>query len=312
MHLTNKEKYATIEDRLPLFFKPWYLDAVTQDGDWDVSIVMSEKLVLGVWPYFVKRKYSLTYLTQPHLTPFLGPLIFNDDIEKRTTLLSREKKILGQLEEQLPQTSFQVIQGHPSFTYWNPLAWKGFSQTTRYTYQLDLTQSEDELKSQYDRKIRHTLKAKQIEIREELNVALLYDLTIKTFQRFNQAPPFGKDFFMLLFNELVTHKACFQLVAVVDDIAKGSVLIVYDEKTAYLLITGREDDIPNGLVAKLIDKAIFKSKELGLDIFDFEGSMIESIESFFRSFGGKPTPYFKLFRAKNKMIDLLLQVFNKR
>ena len=45
--------------------------------------------------------------------------------------------------------------------------------------------------------------------------------------------------------------------------------------------------------------------------FDFEGSMIESIERFFRGFGAEQTPYFhitktpsRLFRARQALADL--------
>ena len=36
----------------------------------------------------------------------------------------------------------------------------------------------------------------------------------------------------------------------------------------------------------------FTRKELGLNQYDFEGSMVQSLEQFFRKFGGTLTPYY--------------------
>ena len=39
-------------------------------------------------------------------------------------------------------------------------------------------------------------------------------------------------------------------------------------------------------------------KKMGLKIFDFEGSMIPEVESYFRSFGPKMLPYYTINKAK--------------
>ena len=42
----------------------------------------------------------------------------------------------------------------------------------------------------------------------------------------------------------------------------------------------------------------FTKEELGLNQFDFEGSMVPPIELFFRKFGGKLTPYYTVSLTK--------------
>ena len=42
----------------------------------------------------------------------------------------------------------------------------------------------------------------------------------------------------------------------------------------------------------------FTKEELGLNQFDFEGSMIQPVEQFFRKFGGKLTPYYTVSWTK--------------
>jgi hypothetical protein len=38
--------------------------------------------------------------------------------------------------------------------------------------------------------------------------------------------------------------------------------------------------------------------------WDFEGSMIENVESSFRQFGGVPVPYYEIYK-KTKLIQLI-------
>ena len=44
-------------------------------------------------------------------------------------------------------------------------------------------------------------------------------------------------------------------------------------------------------------ESIRHAKELGLKTFDFEGSVIPAIERYFRGFGGKLTPYYRVNKA---------------
>ena len=45
-------------------------------------------------------------------------------------------------------------------------------------------------------------------------------------------------------------------------------------------------------------QSILKAKELNLEYFDFEGSMNETIERYFREFGGELQPYICLEKIK--------------
>ncbi|MBE7441610.1 MAG: hypothetical protein HS119_04060 [Flavobacteriales bacterium] len=54
----------------------------------------------------------------------------------------------------------------------------------------------------------------------------------------------------------------------------------------------------------LLWEAIKRSKNKTKS-FNFEGSMIESIERYFRAFGGKQTPYFEITKRTSKVLKLL-------
>jgi hypothetical protein len=54
------------------------------------------------------------------------------------------------------------------------------------------------------------------------------------------------------------------------------------------------------LLWEAINKSAKKAKA-----FNFEGSMIEPIERYFRAFGGKLTPYFEIKKTSSKFLKLL-------
>jgi len=52
-------------------------------------------------------------------------------------------------------------------------------------------------------------------------------------------------------------------------------------------------------------------KSAGVQTFDFEGSMIKGIATFFDGFGGELTPYHRLTKTKTKYHRLVYQLFDK-
>ena len=78
------------------------------------------------------------------------------------------------------------------------------------------------------------------------------------------------------------------------------VYIVWDEKRSYYILGGYDvEESHHGASAIAMWEAIkFTKEELGLNQFDFEGSMMQPVELFFRKFGGKLTPYYTVSWSK--------------
>jgi hypothetical protein len=75
-----------------LFQQPWWLD-VLAPGSWDAAVVVENGETIGRLPFVRKRRLGLTILSQPPLTPFLGPWI-KAGIGKAQTRLEREHEVL--------------------------------------------------------------------------------------------------------------------------------------------------------------------------------------------------------------------------
>jgi len=299
---------------LPIFFESWYLDAVCQEGQWGASIAIRNEEVKGVWPYILKKKYGQQYITQPPLTSFLGPYIHRpQSMAKEATWISHQKVVLSDLFDLLPSHLLMISHWMTDQNNWLPLYWKQCKQTTRYTYQIDLNHDIELLwKAISDKqrnRIRNSEKSYQISKSEELSD--LKPLIASTYERKQEALPYSYSTLAALDAVLINQqKRKLILVESNTEIVAG-VYLIYDKKSAYLIITGRSDSEVSGGVSLAIWEAIKFAKNRGLHVFDFEGSMMERIETFFRSFGGQLVPYHRVTHTPGKFSEIVFRALNR-
>jgi hypothetical protein len=60
---------------VPVFAQPWYLDACSEGGAWDVALAEENGHVVAALPYFYKQKGLFRYATMPPFVKWLGPYI---------------------------------------------------------------------------------------------------------------------------------------------------------------------------------------------------------------------------------------------
>jgi len=128
-HLCNTEP------AVPIFSRDWWLDAACGPDGWGVTSVENGDEIIAAMPYHVKHKYGFTFLTQPPLTKMLGPWL-RPSLAKYAKMLGEQKRLLQALIDQLPSFDHFAQKWHYHYTNWLPFYWRGFRQTTRYTYVL--------------------------------------------------------------------------------------------------------------------------------------------------------------------------------
>jgi hypothetical protein len=95
--MTRKEKYKEFREQnsnIPIFSQPWWLDAVCEDGKWDVAIVEKGGQKWATMPYCLRKRYGFTFITMPKLTQTLGPYIKYPKGQKYYKKLSLEKELI--------------------------------------------------------------------------------------------------------------------------------------------------------------------------------------------------------------------------
>ncbi len=291
-----KLRYRQYTDHhyVPLFFRPWYLDAVT-DGQWDVILAIHDKEIVGAFIYFLKKKWAIRYIFNPSLCPYTGPIIFDR---------SRQKEILTQLWQSLPNHDI-ILQSWLPEIYTTP---QNAQISQKTTFLIDCNTSIDDLWTQlsgdYRRKIRKATQNLKIKIIEDVD--LLLDFSIKNFPGDESKFPYPRDLFHKMDKATKIHGNR-KIVGAIDNNNRlvAMAYFLYDEMTTYNMINAAEHSYNHHGMNLLIWKEIEHSVESG-KIFDFEGSSIKGVQRFYKGFGGSMVKYPHVKWTKNFLMEWIL------
>jgi len=253
----------------------FYLDAVSPE--WSALITNNYTAVM---PLPIRKKFLLQYVFQPAPCPQLG--VF--------ALQKLDTKQLTEFYQAIPSTIRYINYGvhYASFC-------KGFGQfTANDNYELDLNLPYEELLKNYKYNCRRSVKQSlrtQIQFEENVNPETIIELLKRAKQK------------------QLNQKTSTQLVnlmrALIDEQIGFSIGIYNQQQQLcaavfYIKIHNRIINLVNASNAiarknewmlTLIDQLIQKHAGKNI-VFDFEGSNIPSIASFFKKFGAKKKTYY--------------------
>ncbi|MDA8326751.1 MAG: GNAT family N-acetyltransferase [Nitrospiraceae bacterium] len=289
-----------------VFQQPWWLNAIAPERWHEITIKKGDETVLR-FPYVTEKKNGFTLMTMPSITQTLGPWMIPMN-GKQSSQLSLQKELMTELIRRLPPHDSFYQRFHYSITNWLPFYWQGFSQTTRYTYIIedlsDLDKVWDAMKSNVRNKIRKAEKS-GIKVVDTDDIETFLDLNELTFRRQAMSMPYSRDLVRGL------NAACAARNARKIYITYGpggcpqtGLFCVYDERSMYNLLQGGDPALRgSGANALAIWESIkFASKVTRT--YDFEGSMLEPVEEFFRGFGAVQRPYFEISRTTSRHLQI--------
>lgn len=315
---SNKDSYREFcrqQQELPIFLKDWWLDAVCVDGPWDAALVTETGTgkIKAVLPYYqVKGRLGHHYLTMPRLTQFMGPWINYPGGQKTTRKLSYEKEVLKALILQLPDFDSFFQNFHYSLSNWLPFYWQGFLQSTGYTYVLEDLTDLDTIFNNFRSNIRREIRKaeKQVTVKVDNDVEKFYHMACKTYTRQDLTYPHSLEFVMRV-DTVCEKNECRRIFFAEDTNGQvhASIYLVWDPVNAYHLISGGDPQLrTSGATSLLMWEAIQFAASVTKK-FDFEGSMIQSIERFFSAFGAVPKPYFRISKVNSRFLRLKKFIF---
>lgn len=311
--MTNKEKYSVFceTNYVPIYSKPWWMDAVCGPENWDVWLYGGENgrthEIEAAMPYYMERRGPYRYITKAPLTQNNG-IVFKE-VEGRgmVTQAKMEEKIINAACAFIKSLDLDVYeqQYHYSFQNWQPFFWNNYTNVLRYTYVIrdtsDLDRINRGITAKYRKKIQ---KARRfIRVCTDITAEEFYTEHEKVFSRHGLPCPFSRELWNRLYNTCAVHEAG-QAFCARDEAGNIHALLymVWDEKSAYELLGGY---IPEFAASQahpaLIYHAITVAHEKGL-AYDFEGSMIRRIARARRQFGGTPMPYYRIRKVFNPEI----------
>jgi hypothetical protein len=298
--------FCRVEAALPLFSRDWWLDAAVGPDAWNVALVIKAGEVVASMPYVLRSRYRQTLVTQPALTPMLGPWLRHNG-GKLAAQLGNEKELMQALIDQLPPFDYFVQNWHFSVKNWQPFFWNGFRQSTYYTYVLPDLSDTEKLWAGLEGSVRRAINkaGRVLEVRDDLPLDDFLALNRKTFERQGLSPPYS-DAFVRRLDAACAERGCRKFFIAVDPLGvqHAAWYIVWDEHSAYALMGGTDPahraSGGNSLCLWAgIQHAAGVTRE-----FNFEGSMIESVERYFRDFGGSHVPYFHLTKTPSRLLKM--------
>jgi len=306
MDLMHAKDNGVIAEVTSIFQQPWWLDAVAPSM-WSAVEIRQGGALQARLPYVMDRRLGLTRLRQPPLTLFLGPWISHSE-GKYATQLAHQKELYTELIEQLPAHDYFAQSFHYSVENWLPFYWKGFQQTTRYTYVIDDPSNLDRVRAELQENIRsHIRKAsKRLRVHSEYGIDKLLDVTERTFARQGLPLPYSRAFAHRL-DDACSARSARKIFFVEDDSGHvhAATYIVWDERYVYGLIGGSDPEFRTSGAMSLVQWEAIKFAHQAGRRFDFGGSIIEPIERFFRAFGARQAPCFYVSRCSRRMRVLM-------
>lgn len=293
---------------IPLFQQAWWLDAIA-DQSWDVVLVKKGDSIEAALPFLVKKKYGLTLLTQPALTQYLGPWLAPAQ-GKRAKQLAREKDLMQSLVDQLPTHHIYRQTWGPACQNWLPFYWQGFSQTTCYTYRLNNLDDMEAIWSGFQPGIRGDIRKAEkqgVTVRRCDDIEDFLSLNTMVFQRQGRSAPYHSDL-VIRIDQAARDRGQREIFIATDSLGRNhaAVYLVWDRQSAYYLMGGGDPELRNSGATSLCMWEAIKFSSTVTQSFDFEGSMMEPVERFFRAFGAEPTPFFSISRVGNRWLRLAM------
>ncbi len=299
-----KDFFGQCRDVFPVSMHPWNLDVMT-DGKWDAVILQKGTDVHAVWPYYLKKKYGIAYITMPVLTKWMGP-VFNPKIGQQ-----KRASIIREMMDQFPSVSYQ----DQNFPYenidWSPFEWVGLEQSIKYSFRIDLRQGISALKSgmikQYQ-KIIDQFPAEAFKIYRDDDIVGFYAKSKDIFHQQGLNIPYSLDQLSSQFKASEVHdQGALFSIKDGDGQIHSSVFLLWDDTSCYTHVIVDDKALRSSKASFYLIwyLMLFAKDTLQKDFFDFEGSMIKGVQEVRKNFGALPVMYHRAFKYKHGLLKLL-------
>ncbi len=301
--MSPKEHYKKHcrEYDVPLFFQPFWLDACQYS--WDVLTAETEG-INAFWVFHIEKKKGFTFIRNPHLTPYTGFICHTENTKDPI----KEKLIIALLNQLPAYDVFEIDLSHTVSTSFHLPA---FICSEKITNIIKLT-NEESIYSLLKPALKRQIKKadKSLHIIETDDIELFYSLHQKTFQKQDKEPGISFSIYKQYWN-CCKENQCGKLFFIEDQQKNvhAALWMVYDNETSYYLAGGTDAAFyGSGAMSKLLWHSIQVSITLNKKQFDFEGSMLPSVNRFFKNFSPKEVKYLNLKKINSIIYRMLKRI----
>lgn len=293
---------------VPIYSKPWWLDAVCGEQNWDVWLYERNGQIYAAMPYYLEQRGEYHYITKAPLTQNNG-IIFKrfEDEQKSATWCAQNEKIIEKACDFIESLGLDVYeqQYHWNNFDWICFSWRGFSLIPRVTFVIEDTSDYANVNMNYTSGRRRKINKGRKNIYKiiEPDKEIFYKEHCKIFEKQGMECPFSFELWDRLYTAAKYEKACRVLAAQNES---GQILslafFIMDEQSVYFLLGGNMPSFSAlETYSVLMDEGIRFACTKGLR-FDFEGSMMKKVNHTYREFGGVPKTYYRIRKIFNEKI----------
>lgn len=318
--MSEKDIYRSLCDErpVPLFCQAWWMDAVCGEC-WDVCLYEEKGRVVAAQPYHYRRRLGRLFIVQPQLTQYNGVWIdyasVKDDYYEKLALEKRACDALADRILALHPVCF-VQSFHKYFTNWLPYYWRGFTQTTRYSYVIDDLSDPESIAAGFQRSKRRWLKKainKGLYADLDLSGDELFDFHVYALSLQGRKISHSREFFRKV-TDAAKARGQGQVLGIREPDGKlvAGIFFVWDGMSGYQLIDAidRTSELASEASTLAVWECIkfLKGKTA---VFDFEGSMDKDIESSFCKYNTRQIQFMTITRYSSPFWEILMRLKNR-
>jgi len=285
---------------LSVFHEQWWLDAVAPG--WQEVQVEENGRAVARMPFVRREMFGFTLLVAPPLSNRLGPSC--DLPEGRTEArLRRFDHLVDELLDRLPQADLVRQVLHPDVLSWLPFHRRGFRVEPQVSYVLDRVSDLDVVFAGVSGQTRRVIKkaGTQLAVERDVTAERLRPMVDATFDRQGMSTPYRPEVLDRLVRAFTDRDRGTVLTAVdASGAVHASLFCVWDDRRAWYLGGGGDPRLRSSGAGSLLMWELIKEAAGHVDRFDFEGSMLPSVERYFRNFGGRQETCYLVSRTSRR------------
>jgi len=308
MNQEERKTYLQFEKEnfIPFHQKLSVLESTELDGQLGLVRYSSKGDLLGILPYYLKKKIGFSYITHPPMIKWMGPLL--------SSKVRNKAEVISKLLEQIPDVayfeqnfSYQIDKNDLPNNYIKSLV-------EQYSYRIENIRDLDSVYNEIypDYRNNKIKKAERVlEVSTHGTIEEFIEVHHQSFSRQGMAfPVLERDLKAYIANLIKINKAAMLFARDKEKQIHSVALLTWDEQVAYYHMAG--DDVKlrkSGSGIYLCWKAIeYASVEKGLHSFDFEGSMLANVERVRKRFGASKKNYVKIQKYNSLSFKLLQKI----
>ncbi|MFN0037378.1 MAG: GNAT family N-acetyltransferase [Saprospiraceae bacterium] len=262
---------------------------------WEAVAIEEGGLIVAAFPFESHKKWGLRYALQPHFAQYLG-ILFAQKSDQVYKNLEFQKKAIQLIHEALPpDVRFFHFSFAPEFEYDLPLIWLGWQHRMRYTYWVDISGGYESFLQSCASHVRREIKkaeAAGLTIKAENKPETVVEIlkTAKPEATRSIAPHFFEALCKNSRHFFETQQSCSLIAYDGERPVAGIVYFFFKNKIIYYQGSTLPEYKNSGAMTRIIAESV-RMFGANHQFLDFDGSMIEPIERFFRGFGAFPVRY---------------------